>query len=189
MLSKEEQKKIEMEERLRQEIIARQKPKTKIDLLEKAIKILQGMAIIIGIWATYNAYRKQNMDRLQQEKQQFEQTAKEFRKYFYQKQLEYYAEVTEATATLATEKIQSEDYKTARKKFFRLFWGKLSIVEDKLVEASMVRFRNLLLASEEPGSNVSSEELQQASLSLAHDASRYTINVWIDSAERKNYSR
>ena len=121
MLSKEEQEKIEIEERLRQEIIARQKPKTKIDLLEKAIKILQGMAIIIGIWATYNAYRKQNMDRLQQEKQQFEQTAKEFRKYFYQKQLEYYAEVTEATATLATEKIQSDDYKTARKKFFRLF--------------------------------------------------------------------
>ena len=33
------------------------------------------------------------------------------------------------------------------------------------------------------------EELEQASLKLAHDASRYTISVWVDSAERSNYNR
>ena len=161
----------------------------KIDLLEKATKILQGLAIVIGIWATYNEYRRQNEARLQQEKDRFEQTAKEFRKHFYEKQLDYYAEATEATATLATEVIGSADYIQARKTFFRLFWGKLSIVEDKSVEASMVQFKNLLLKYESKEEDVSQQDLQQASLKLAHDASRYTINVWIDSTEQGNYNR
>lgn len=161
----------------------------KIDLLEKATKILQGLAIVIGIWATYNEYRRQNEVRLQQERDRYEQTAKEFRKHFYEKQLDYYAEATEATATLATEELNSPDYIQARKTFFRLFWGKLSIVEDKSVEASMVQFKNLLLQYENREEGVSQQDLQQASLKLAHDASRYTINVWIDSTEQKNYNR
>lgn len=161
----------------------------KIDLLEKATKILQGLAIVIGIWATYNEYRRQNEARLQQEKDRYEQTAKEFRKHFYEKQLDYYAEATEATATLATEEMGSADYIQARKTFFRLFWGKLSIVEDKSVEASMVQFKNLLLQYENKEEDVSQQDLQQASLKLAHDASRYTINVWIDSTEQRNYNR
>lgn len=161
----------------------------KIDLLEKATKILQGLAIVIGIWATYNEYRRQNEARLQQEQDRYEQTAKEFRKHFYEKQLDYYAEATEATATLATEEIGSVDYIQARKTFFRLFWGKLSIVEDKSVEASMVQFKNLLLQYENREEDVSQQDLQQASLKLAHDASRYTINVWIDSTEQKNFNR
>lgn len=161
----------------------------KIDLLEKATKILQGLAIVIGIWATYNEYRRQNEARLQQEKDRYEQTAKEFRKHFYEKQLDYYAEATEATATLATEEMGSADYILARKTFFRLFWGKLSIVEDKSVEASMVQFKNLLLQYENKEEDVSQQDLQQASLKLAHDASRYTINVWIDSTEQRNYNR
>lgn len=161
----------------------------KIDLLEKATKILQGLAIVIGIWATYNEYRRQNEARLQQEQDRYEQTAKEFRKHFYEKQLDYYAEATEATATLATEEVGSVDYIQARKTFFRLFWGKLSIVEDKSVEASMVQFKNLLLQYENREEDVSQQDLQQASLKLAHDASRYTINVWIDSTEQKNFNR
>ena len=161
----------------------------KIDLLEKATKILQGLAIVIGIWATYNEFRRQNEARLQQERDRYEQTAKEFRRHFYEKQLDYYAEATEATATLATEEIGSADYIQARKAFFRLFWGKLSIVEDKSVEASMVQFKNLLERYENREEEVTQQDLQQASLKLAHDASRYTINVWIDSTEQRNYNR
>ncbi len=36
---------------------------------------------------------------------------------------------------------------------------------------------------------VTQDDLKQASLRLAHDASLYTINVWVDSTERKNYNR
>ena len=111
MLTDLEKTKIELEEKYRAEVNASLNGKPKIDLVEKVTKILQGLAIIIGIWATYNKFRKQNeakkeqeIARVQQEKDRFEQTAKEFRKDFYQRQLEYYAEATKATTTLATEK-------------------------------------------------------------------------------------
>ena len=191
MLSNEEKTKITLEEKYRAEVRATLSGKPKIDLVEKLTKILQGLAIIIGIWATYNEFRKQNEEkkqqevaRVQQEKDRFEQTAKEFRKDFYEKQLEYYAEATEATATLATENKSSKDYAEARKKFYRLFWGKLSIVEDKSVEKRMVEFEELLQQAEAGDAGT---DLEQASYRLARDARKYTLEVWIDSSDRKNY--
>jgi len=189
MLTNEQKERIQYEEQYREEIAKKPKSKSKIDLIETTIKILQGLAIIAGIWATYYAYKKGNNERRAQEQAQIQQTAKEFRKSFYEKQLQYYAEAAEATATLATEDIGSEDYNNARKNFYRLFWGRLSIVEDKTVEARMVEFNNLLKSYESNEAKVSQEDLQQASLRLAHDASRYTIDVWLDSTERKNYNR
>jgi hypothetical protein len=53
----------------------------------------------------------------------------------------------------------------------------------------MIQFRTLLEKYEQNEGNVTKEDLEQASLNLAHDASRYTINVWLDSTERKNYNR
>ena len=189
MLTKEEKLKIELEEQHRREVSKKFLPKSKIDLFETVIKILQGLAIIAGIWATYYAYKKQNADSVMQEKEHIEQTAKEFRKTFYEKQLQFYTEASEAAATLATEKIGSADYINARKNFYRLFWGRLSIVEDKTVEAKMVLFERLLTDYEKKESSVSQDELQQSSLKLAHEASKYTITVWLDSTERKNYNR
>jgi len=191
MLSNEEKTKIELEEKYRAAVRSCLNGKPKIDYVEKLTRILQGLAIIIGIWATYNEFRKQNEERrqqevarVQQEKDRFEQIAKEFRKYFYEKQLEYYAEATEATATLATENKDSKDYVEARKKFYRLFWGKLSIVEDKSVEKRMVDFEELLQRFENGDTEA---DLQQASDRLARDARKYTLEVWIDSSDRKNY--
>lgn len=189
MLTEEEKSKIALEEQYRNEVALKFKSKSKIDLVETIIKILQGLAIIAGIWATYYAYQKQNEEKRNQEIQQRQQIAKEFRKSFYEKQLQYYAEAAEATATIATEEIGTEDYRKAKKDFYRLFWGRLSIVEDKTVEARMVEFKNLLESYEEPETDITSGDLKQASLKLAHDASVYTINVWLDSTERKNYNR
>lgn len=189
MLSSEERNKIALEEQYRNEIVQKFKTKSKFDLVESVIKILQGLAIIAGIWATYYAYKKQNEDRIIQEKQSNAQTAKEFRKGFYEKQFQFYSEALDATATLATEEIGSKDYVDARKKFYRLFWGRLSIVEDKTVESNMVTFEKLLSSFEQKDNETTRSDLQQASLQLAHAASRYTINVWLDSTERKNYNR
>jgi len=187
MLTEEEKTRILLEEQYRKEVS--KKFKSKIDLVETIIKILQGLAIIVGIWATYYAYQKQNEENRLQEIKQREQTAREFRKSFYEKQLQYYAEAAEATATLATEKPGSEDYIKARKTLDRLFWGRLSIVEEKTVEARMIQFKKILDAYEQAATDEIKEDLKQASLHLAHDASRYTINVWLDSTERKNYNR
>jgi len=72
MLSNQEKIKIEFEEQYRNEFLGKFKTKSKLDLLETTIKILQGFAIIAGIWATYYAYRKQNDDRIIQEKANIE---------------------------------------------------------------------------------------------------------------------
>lgn len=189
MLTNEQKERIQLEEQYREELAKKSKPKSKIDLVETTIKILQGLAIIAGIWATYYAYKKQNDERRIQERVQIQQTAKEFRKSFYEKQLQYYSEAAEAAATLATEDLGSDDYTKARKNFYRLFWGRLSIVEDKTVEARMVDFNRLLEKYEQQESSAAQKDLKQASLRLAHDASIYTINVWLDSTERKNYNR
>jgi uncharacterized membrane-anchored protein YhcB (DUF1043 family) len=187
MLNEEEKTRIILEEQYRNEV--KKKFKSKIDLVETIIKILQGLAIIVGIWATYYAYQKQNKENKQREIEQQQQTAKEFRKSFYEKQFQYYAEAVEATSILATEKIESEDYIKAKKSFERLFWGRLSIVEEKTVEAAMILFNNILETYEQTPTAQIREKLRQASLKLAHDASKYTINVWVDSTERKNYNR
>jgi len=187
MLTNEEKSRIVLEEQYRNEVA--KKFKSKIDLVETFIKILQGLAIIVGIWATYYAYKKQNDENRAQDLKQIQQTAREFRKSFYEKQLQYYTEAAEATATLATEDKGSEDYMKAKKAFYRLYWGRLSIVEDKTIEARMIQFDNLLKDYEQKESDISKEELKQASLKLSRDASKYTINVWLDSTERKNYNR
>jgi len=160
----------------------------KIDIIEKSMKILQGFAIIIGIWATYNEYKKQNDEKNLREIERHEQTAREFRKHFYDVQFSLYAEACEVTSILATEEIGSPDYIEARKKFFRLFWGRLAIVEEVSVESGMVHFKNLLIQYENNPNEINEESLMQASLQLSHAARNYTVNVWLDSAERKNYN-
>lgn len=188
-LSNEEKNKIELEEQYRNEVLQKSKTKSKLDLFETIIKMLQGVAIIVGVWATYNAYKKQNEDRVIQEKASAEQTAKEYRKGFFDNQFKLYSEACDATSILATEKIGSADYIQARKNFYRLFWGKLSIVEDKTVEAKMVEYERLLKSYENESNKVTQFDLQQASLKLAHTASKNTVNIWLDSTERQNYNR
>lgn len=189
MLSKEDKNRIQLEEQYRLEVAKQIKQASGFERVEKAIKILQAIAIIAGVWATYTAYQKQVDDRIIQEKQNAEQAAREYRKGFYEKQFQFYAEALDATATLATEEYGSADYKEARKNFYRLFWGKLSIVEDKTVEANMVKFEQLLNSFEADNNRIDAYELKQASLRLAHAASRYSIQVWLDSTEQKNYNR
>ncbi len=162
---------------------------SEISMLEKSIKIIQALAIIIGIWFTYQEFKRYNDEKIEKEKERNAQTAKEIRMHFYQLQLDFYTEAVEATATLATEDKNTIDYQNARKNFMRLFWGRLAIVEEATVEAKMIAFKNLLDDYENPDSNISKKELQLASLDLAHDASRYTIGVWVDPRERENYNR
>jgi hypothetical protein len=187
-LTEQEKLKIQLEENYRNEITSNLTNKKKIDWIETVTKIGQGLAIIIGIIVTISQFKKQTEDKRQQERDRLEQTAKEYRKYFYQKQFEFYSEAVEATAILSTEELYSEDYNKARKLFFRLFWGRLSMVEEKSVENDMMDFKKLLIEYEKPNSAITIDQLQQASLCLAHDASWYTINIWLDNNEIKNYN-
>lgn len=160
----------------------------KADRFERVLKIIQALAIVIGIFFTYLEYKRYNDEKLEREKERNAETAKEIRMHFYQLQLDFYTEAVEATSILATENMNSVDYLEARKKFMRLFWGKLAIVEEKTVEAAIIRFKILLDQYENPDINIPQEQMEHASLDLAHDARKYTINVWVDSTARINYN-
>ncbi|MES2274642.1 MAG: hypothetical protein V4592_01385 [Bacteroidota bacterium] len=180
MLSNDEKLKIELEEKYRAEVIKKLKPKSNTDLLETTIKVVQGIAVVVGILFTYITYHNKS----QNEKQE---TAKEFRKTFYEKQFAFYTEASEAASILATENYQSKDYNAARTQFFRLFWGRLGIIEDITFSAQMTNFDKVLLQYESNPDEDNQYDLKSASLKLAHAASMYTINIWLDSTERKNY--
>lgn len=205
MLTEAEKTHIELQERYRTEIARQFAPQPRKPVLETATKVLQALAIIIGIWATYNEFRKYNQERIDLIEKETRQARRDFSKLFYSQQLEYYSEAAEVTAILANEEPESADYQTAQKKFYRLYWGRLSMVEDKFVEKRMVQFEQLLRCYEKRcaedslwdadterwimANEVSQRHLRVASLRLASDARLHTINTWIDSLDRDNYNR
>lgn len=205
MLSEAEKQHIALQEKYRAEIASTFKSPAKINIVETITKILQGLAIIVGIGATYHEFKKYNDEKLGKLAEETRQANRDFSKIFYQQQLATYAEAVEAVAILANEKSQTEDYKTSRKKFERLYWGRLSLVEDKRVEARMIQFRLLLLNFEGYTTteervwspidsawislrNVTQSALQSASLKLAHDARARTLTTWLSPAEQINYN-
>ncbi len=205
MLTEAEKTHIELQEKYKAEVAAKFKSPARINLVETTTKVLQGLAIIVGIWATWHEFKKYNEEKIGKVAEETRQANRDFSKMFYEKQLEYYAEAVEVAAILANETRDNDDYKTARQKFYRLYWGKLSLVEDKRVEARMVQFELLLQNYEGKPTQqervwdawsktwislrmVDQADLQSASLRLAHDARIHTINTWIDSLDRINYN-
>ncbi len=187
MLTKEEKDKIVLEEKFRAEVAHKLNTKSATDVIETIIKMVQGMAIIAGIIFTYKTYRQQVSDSREKTRQDSLQTTKDYKKTFYENQYKYYSEATDAAATLATENIGSADYIDARKKFWRLYWGKLSMVENKAVEHKMVEFGNYLTLYERKDPKVTQDTLQQVALKLARTAGSHNINAWLDTEERKDY--
>jgi hypothetical protein len=95
---------------------------------------------------------------------------------FLQRQLELSFQASEAAARLATETNPAE-WETARKAFWRLYWGPLGIVEDRGVEAAMVRLGQLVPRDDAiPPLPVT--DLQQPSLALAHAVRELVLASW-----------
>lgn len=95
---------------------------------------------------------------------------------FLQRQLEISLEAAEVVSTLATS-IDPAEWERARAAFWRLYWGRLGVVEDRQVEAVMVRIGAIVprtaLAPALPMS-----ELQELSLALAQAARAQTQSNW-----------
>src|SRR6185503_18395844 len=67
----------------------------------------------------------------------------EFRKRFWEEQVALYREATDAAAEIA----MAADLKSAelaRQRFWKLYWGKLSMIEHKEVERAMIAFGGAL---------------------------------------------
>jgi hypothetical protein len=109
----------------------------------------------------------------------------EFRKRFWEEQLVLYREATEAAAEIAIAPDLASAH-TAREKFWKLYWGKLSMVEDQGVEKAMISFGAALGACESEnekmcfgiGEGTTPTALRKAAYTLAHCARFSLAMTW-----------
>jgi hypothetical protein len=194
-----EKEKIRLEEEYKAQL-KKDKPgrKSFSERFDPPIKLLQGFAIAVGIFATIWQYMSNSSN-------ERAEAAREYQKSYYQAQMAVYAEAVNATATLSTATPDSTEYLKAWEKFYQLFWGRMSMFEDKCVEAKMVEFRMLLIKFEhkdftpitfpDPCSSlrctydtVDQVTLRKASLRLAHECRIYTIKTWLPKEEQDKYN-
>ncbi len=123
---------------------------------------------ILGAVATFawGVFQFNANSRRQAETRRIEAT-----KPFLDRQLELYTDATQAAATLATT-LDPAQRETAANRFWELYWGELALVEDKRVEAAMVRLGKAI------GRNAPQEELKPLSLGLAHAARESLADSW-----------
>ena len=158
----------------------------RIKRLDVIAKFIGTAVLLVGIAVPFYQYtrtlEKDRQDRADkkvaeeaQQKKQAEAALREAQKPFLQRQSELYFAATSAAAKLATLE-KGSDRDAARRQFYQLYWGDLSVVEDELVEGAMVRFHNELQAYEQGGADQS--VLQQKSLELAHACRESMARGW-----------
>jgi hypothetical protein len=97
----------------------------------------------------------------------------EARKQYLTRQLDLYTDATRAAAKLATARPDSAEYLAARARFWELYWGELSMVENRQVEAAMKQMGDCL-----NGTCVGCSSLARCSLDLAHACRRSLADSW-----------
>ncbi len=106
--------------------------------------------------------------------------ANEYKKQFFEKQLDFFAQACQAAGTITFAPIDSTEFKDARAKFEELYWGRLAIVESNQVAGQMVAFRDalqtLISAKSDDEQKAAREKLRDISLDLAHQC-RDTVAV------------
>ena len=158
----------------------------RIRRLDVIAKLIGTLVLLVGIAVPFYQYtrtlEKDRQDRVDkkaaeevQQAKQADAALREAQKPFLQRQQELYFTATSAAAKLATLDAGA-DREAARKKFYELYWGDLSVVEDELVEKAMVQF-HLKLEEFEAGT-ADKPELQQKSLELAHACRNSMARGW-----------
>lgn len=96
---------------------------------------------------------------------------------FLTKQLELGFQISDTVATLATE-VDATKWEDARLRFWRLYWGPLSIVENRNVEAEMMALGRLVPKTPVEDPILPMESLQGPSYRLAHSIRELAIASW-----------
>ena len=99
----------------------------------------------------------------------------EFKKVFWEKRFEFYEEATVLTATIAIAK-DLDSVQSERQKFWTLYWGKLSMIEDQDVKDAMVNYGDSLEKQEKLGHIESN--LKNLSYSLARACRNSLKKTW-----------
>ncbi len=129
--------------------------------------VVTALTVLVGLW-------------------QYVQTRQgEFRKRYWEEQMRWYSEATQAAATIATA-ASLEETVEARRTFWQLYWGKLALIESREVEQAMLAFGLELSACEqdaakcfEQSSDISEPTpLRRRSYELAHCAAYSLTQTW-----------
>ena len=96
---------------------------------------------------------------------------------FLQRQLELSFLASETASSLATETNPAE-WEKAPATFWRLYWGPLSIVEDRTVETAMVNFGKLVPKEPVNDPKLPMTSLQAPSYELAHVMRDLVLESW-----------
>jgi F0F1-type ATP synthase membrane subunit b/b' len=99
------------------------------------------------------------------------------KRHFYEKQLELCFDAVDSASCLSSE-TDSTKWEKARLAFWRLYWGKLSIVEDRSVEAAMVALGKIVPAKPVDSPNLPMTSLETPSYKLAHAARDLVLRSW-----------
>jgi hypothetical protein len=96
---------------------------------------------------------------------------------FLQKQLELCFQASEAASRLASETDPAE-WERARLTFWRLYWGPLSVVEDRAVEGAMVALGRHVPKEPVASPKLPMKELGEPSYELAHAIRNLVLTSW-----------
>jgi hypothetical protein len=96
---------------------------------------------------------------------------------FLKKQLELCFEASDTAGRLASEPDPVE-WEKARRNFWRLYWGVLSIVEDPEVEDAMVKLGGLVPQQPANRAELQLKSLQDRSYGLAHAIRHLLLKSW-----------
>jgi hypothetical protein len=132
---------------------------SKVDLAVVVPWLLTLVTAGLGIWQFTAGQRQAN------------------RQPFLQKQLELSFKAVETVATLATETDPAR-WEKARANFWLLYWGPLSIVEDREVESAMVKLRDLVPSQPIQSPQLPMKSLEIPSYQLAHAVRHLVLDSW-----------
>jgi hypothetical protein len=134
------------------------------------------IATIYIQFAAFNSQQKtQQQESARRAKSDAEARANEYKKQFWDKQLNLFEEACQATGTISSDSVDvdSPEFKQASAKFDELYYGRLAIVETNEIARKMDDFMNALPALDSAKSDeerdAAKETLQKISIDLAHE--------------------
>jgi hypothetical protein len=149
-------------------------------------KIFASILVLIGIIITIVHFNSSQNNQLRIVEKQIESQREEnkelnrndFQNSFWNKQLELYVQASSFAAELTQFELSSSDYLKSRVKFYTLFWGPMSIVEDIAVKKHMENFSTQLIKYEKSKSDKDLNKLKQMSFQLAKACRESSIKRW-----------
>jgi hypothetical protein len=149
-----------------------QQDRNQLESWVKIVSILIAVGtFLFGVVQYSTNQRQRQEDETKQARSEAVQRKLAAQRPYLEHQLELYIAASRSGATIAS----SDDEKAvrdARQRFWELYWGELSMVEDQEVESAMARFGEALSVG------ASRSQLEQCSLALSHALRESLARSW-----------